>query len=546
MGVATEPLAASGLTVREALSASTLQDAKVLAGADGLGRVVQRLNVMEVPDILPWVKPHELLLTTAYPLREVPSGLVELVPELDARGLAGLAIKLGRYLDALPDGMLQRADELDFPIVQLPDNVGFDDILNQVLTGVLNRQAARLVRSEEIHRAFLQIVLSGGGLLEIAADLATMLGGPAAIIDPEGRVLAGSGLDELGPPPAGARLFDDVLQLGDSGPCIVAGDGIRCLTAPISAGARQHGRVVVVESVRRLSPNDLLALENAATVAALAISKALAVAAVESKFQSDFLHDLLNGRVARREDAVARAASLGWDFARRLVVVVADPDPATIGQCLEGQGLAGHRFTSELTAAVRAKDPTAAVVGFLSEAVVIAGGPDPGATPEEARGLVESFIAGVRVNGGVSYGVSRAVDDVMQIADAYEQARSAVRIGRQIDGMAGVVHFDDLGAFRLISLVPDTAELRRFAREVLGSLADSTPDAEDLRQTLRVLLECNLNIAEATRRLHFHYNTLRYRLEKLERMLGPFTTDPQVRLNLLLALQVLQLRQLRP
>src|SRR5437762_6488076 len=116
-----------GLRVHEVLGAATLAGARVLAGGSGLDRVVERLNVMEVPDILPWVKPHELLLTTGYPLRHDPDALVDLVAELDARGLAAIAIKLHRYLDALPPQMLAEADWRGFPILEVPDGVGFDD-----------------------------------------------------------------------------------------------------------------------------------------------------------------------------------------------------------------------------------------------------------------------------------------------------------------------------------------------------------------------------------------------------------------------------------
>ena len=59
-----------GVTVREILRLPPLANARLVAGESGLDRRVLHVNVMEVPDILPWVEPDELLLTTAYPLRD--------------------------------------------------------------------------------------------------------------------------------------------------------------------------------------------------------------------------------------------------------------------------------------------------------------------------------------------------------------------------------------------------------------------------------------------------------------------------------------------
>ena len=176
--------------------------------------------------------------------------------------------------------------------------------------------------------------------------------------------------------------------------------------------------------------------------------------------------------------------------------------------------------------------------------VALVGAPEGG----DVERLVGELATAVSGDGGGgrrpwSAGVSRVARTPADLATAHEQARKAVQIGRLVHGGGGVAHFDKLGVFRVLSLVPDAAELRSFVTEVLGELA-IRDDAEtaDLRHTLEVLLETNLNVAETARRLHFHYNTLRYRIAKLERLLGPFTEDPHLRLDVLLALQVLKMR----
>jgi purine catabolism regulator len=211
------------------------------------------------------------------------------------------------------------------------------------------------------------------------------------------------------------------------------------------------------------------------------------------------------------------------------------------------QGYAGplelERFGAAWLSVVTGQDPSIPVVGFASEVVALL--PLPAyATPAEVVGAALSGVAGDGGGGRRPFatGVSRPATAVEGLPAAYEQARKALRVGRQLHGARAVTFFDDLGVFRLLSLIEDVEELDRFVEETLGALAGEGEEAEDLRQTLQMLLDTNLNVAETARRLHFHYNTLRYRIGKLERLVGAFTEDPHLRLDLALALRIVSMR----
>jgi len=133
------------LTLREALTlAEPLRQARVIAGAGGLDNVVRSVNVMEVPDILEWVHPGELLVTTMYPLHDDRAAIEALIPRLAEKGLAGLAVTVESYIGALPPAMLADANRLNFPLIELPPRVSFIDIIQPLTSRILDLQAEEL------------------------------------------------------------------------------------------------------------------------------------------------------------------------------------------------------------------------------------------------------------------------------------------------------------------------------------------------------------------------------------------------------------------
>jgi len=423
----------------------------------------------------------------------------------------------------------------------------------RALEQIVDQQAALLDREDEVHRVLVRIVLAGGALAELGDAVAGFFGGAAVVTTTDGRVLAMSGDDAEVERTRGLDCFDRtgrlLVESEPVGPRDAEAPGSTRAFVKIVAGASDHGLLGAFSPERPLTAADVHLLERAATVAALAITKEQAVAAVEGKYRAEFLRDALAGRAGDPSDAVSHAASLGWDIARPMVVVVAETDEndeETTRSPDEVRSLQ-ERFVRAWVQAVRARDTSVPVAGFSQEVVALVPvGSDT--EPDAVLRTVGEIAKVVRGDGGggrrtFSTGVSRPITTVADLPAAYDEALKAVHVGRQMHGESALTHFDGLGIYRLLALIPDGADLRRFVEESLGELAtDDSPENADLRRTLSVLIDTNLNVAETARQLFFHYNTLRYRIAKLERMLGPFTSDPQLRLTLALALRIQQMR----
>jgi purine catabolism regulator len=531
-----------GLTVREMLGQDAMRGTRIIAGADGLDRVVRRLNVMTVPNIVRWTKQDEFLLTTGYPLPREPGEFGRLIEQLAAKGLAGLGVKLDEYLAEVPADAVELADRAAFPIVVIPATSPLDDVLSQTFETIVNRQAAALARRQQIHDAFLRVALTGGGLARLSGELAEILPGADVVIcDPAGYPLAATTRSQDVRDSTG-RVTSGWLVAGVHKD---AETGTPWAAAVIRAGEMRHGWVLAVGGAQGLPGAAGVAVEQAALVAALEITRDLAVLAVEQQFASNALHDLVTGTVGNMDQALERAVRFGWDLRRPLTVLVARHGDIEQGGTEAGEEAAHPQEAAALravelwTRAVRDRDRDAAVAGFATELVAVVGVADAAALARK----VHADMTG-STGRGYSVGVSQVGAGPLDIPRLYEEARVALQVGRRLNGSGAVTNFAGLGLYRLISNVSQ-AELRAFVHDTLGPVLDlPEPARSDLLKSLAVLSSTRFNVAESARILHYHYNTMRYRVTKLERMLGEFADDAAATLRIGVALEVLRMYEI--
>jgi purine catabolism regulator len=264
------------------------------------------------------------------------------------------------------------------------------------------------------------------------------------------------------------------------------------------------------------------------------------VLAVEQQFASNALHDLVTGTAADMDHALARAVRFGWDLERPLAVLVARHGGAERSDEPARQHEASALRAVELwSLAIRDRDRSSAVAGFASELVAVVGATD-------AEALARKVHAEMTASIGRPYsvGVSQVGAGPLDIPRLYDEARVALQVGLRLSGSGAVTSFAGLGLYRLISNVSQP-ELRAFVNDTLGPVLElPEPGRTDLLKSLAVLSSTRFNVAESARILHYHYNTMRYRVSMLERLLGGFADDAAGALRIGVALQILRMYEI--
>jgi len=493
----------------------------VLAGESRLGAEIRWVHTSELDDPGPYLEGGELLLTTGLKLDTADrEGLRSYVRRLAAAGVVGLGFGIGVGHDEVPPALVAAAAEARLPLLEVPRATPFIALSKAVSAAVAADQYQAVTAGFEAQRELTRAALAPDGTAALLARLATHLDGWAALYDASGAVLAAA------PDWAGrraTRLAGEIDRLRDlpapAGAAVAgpAGAEDRVELQSLGTGRRPRG-FLAVGTGERLDTAARYVVHAAVALLTLSLEQSRTLQDAQGRLAAALLRMLLAGEPDHAPSVAGRLYGTLFDQPLRLLIA----EPAA-GAPAGPQAVALLAERAEAVA-VRAGEPLLAVREGPRLILLAA---------EDATALA-SAIDLAEAQDALAAGLSGEIP-AESVPEAHRQAERALAVALR-RGLNLVEH-GEVGAGSVMPLLADEA-VRAFAEGLLRPLREHDATARgDLVASLAAWLSHHGQWDAAAVDLGVHRHTLRYRMRRVEEILGRSLDDPDVRMELWLALK---------
>jgi purine catabolism regulator len=490
----------------------------VRAGEQQLDRPVRWVHTSELDDPAPYLEGGELLLTTGLKLgrsREKQRGYVH---RLADAGVSGLGFGVGLTYGEVPAALVEAAAERELPLIEVPQPTPFIALSKAVTAALAAEQYLAVTTSFEAQEELTRAALGKDGPGALVRRLAGRLGGWAALYDASGAVVVAA-------PDWAARRANRLRPEVDR---------LRSRPAPASAAlqnAQKDQDYVVLQSLGadrrargflavgtedRLTPTERYVVNAAVALLTLTLERSRDLRRAEERMRTALLRLVLAGEIGTAREVAGPL--LGGLPEGPVRVLLAEGEPSA-----EGEPLSVLSDLAEQTATRTGEPLLLAPEGDRLVLLALDGG-----------SVHTDCVAAVQELEALSLGIS-APTTPEAAGTGFAQAERALAVALR-SGRRSVDH-DEVGTGSLLPLLADEAVLA-FADALLRPLREHDRTSRgDLEASLFAWLSHHGQWDAAAVDLGVNRHTLRYRMRRVEELLGRSLDDTDVRMELWLALR---------
>ncbi len=531
-------------TIEEILTVPRFSDLNLINNKADLTRKVDTIEISETPDMSGYLPQNTLLLTTAMAFKDNPSGLCDLIRALNNLPSAGIAIKLGRFISELDPKVIEVADELRFPVIQIPVTRTLGEVSHQLLSYIWDNHTELMYFALDIQRKFSNMMMKGATVNSLINHLSSLIKRPIFILNPFGEIQAtsrGFKIDDLLKQEIFQELKDDIRKVQSLGKTesIVktsrTGQQLLVTIYPVGSHHFFPHMLVILKSDQFPYPFSQLAIEQAISVLSYTIYKDCLLMINEGAAKKEFFTKLTD-----KNFDVDPEIDNWIDYGKPFNIIKSNSYRAVVTEMLipakydfHSEEIEELMFEWFFTEAQKYANNTVSFplsdkrrVGLLFQ------------KPEkDIQGMLMGIHETIRNNLGisVSFGIGNPVSDIHLFRFSFYEAIESLQRAQGKDN-SPLYLYENKGIRSLVEQV-EADDIRYFCTTVLKDLAypDNENDIE-LRRTLSTYLNNQCRITETAEELFIHRNTVKYRITKCAQLFGKAIDDPDLSIQLRVAL----------
>ena len=509
------------MTVEELLQLPTIKGLKLISGNLGVHREISTVTVVDTPDGFQWLKGNEVVITTTYALEKTPNAFLDFISKLLSRNISALIVKSDRYIKVIPENAKKLCDEKALPLIYCPAIYAFTDIINPTLSGIISKQAEQLKESSKIHESFLELAINDRSIHQILQTLSTLIQEPTAYVDTVFHKVYFS-----------ENVSEDSLYLKGLSYEIILNEyreKYQCID--VVNKEQKFGYIMLLSdrSDRTYPDTDSniykTAIEYASIVIILRMQIRISNRMIEEKYYSSFVGDLMLNNVKTREEINTRAHLYGWNLDGGGFVAIIDINnikkyylrDLDTGTNEKLQKYTDRIFDTSIKCIKQAFPSTI----YYSQSDFIAF-LITGKLPVSARKTLADTFSQIQhsllnaVPFTISMGVGMYVDDIINIHNSYQQAKQVIQTVYQIQQFNRLFFYDQIGIYRLLFSISSNNEAIEFCDKYVKPLQQYDDQHHaNLIETLQSIINCGWNLKLASEKLFLHYNSVKYRFQKI-------------------------------
>lgn len=475
------------ISVKELLEHKELE-LTLVSGHEGIENQIFLSNVTDSDEVHKWLVGGECILSNGFVFDGHPEKIATMVRDLAEVGAVCLIVKTGRYVKSIPKEAVDVSNELGFPLIEAKQRLKFSEI-----NKLINQSADQLPDSAERYNAFVELLSRNAGAASFLWLLSKYIGRDTAYYDNTNCNTVTSRVDFLVPDygTTDAEKFFD-----------------KNTVHVVRSGDLTLGKLVIRGQEEFDNP-ELAQLTIGYTLSMLGITQQRSL---PSRFRDEywlenFISELLHGSSLVSDDEIDRRGRLcGYDFFQPTILAIISPQDHS------------SRTAREIYKTVIESGflPKGALLVQLDNTLALFWGGGLRKVSQFRKLCNEISACADKQGYKVIVGISTICSSPHTLDRAYSEATKALEMGARAGG-PGVYYIKDLVAQIFLYKYAETIEAENVVQVILGKLLEHDREKPNyaLMPTLEALIKCGFNLTRTAEELIIHYNTLKYRVQKI-------------------------------